>query len=110
MQSSMSKSEVVHAVNDSLKDAREDSRFRGLAGAIQANVDASVVRHLGADNDEPFVITPEELAHLSNERTRAAFADVLAAGVQQEESNADPEAPTSPTQLCRGVLELAERL
>jgi magnesium-transporting ATPase (P-type) len=60
-----------------------DSRFGGLAGAVEASVASSMERNLGSLT-APFPVTPQELGLLSNERTRVALADLLEKGVKKQ--------------------------
>jgi calcium-translocating P-type ATPase len=61
-----------------------DSRFGGLAGAVEASVASSMERNLGSLT-APFPVTPQELGILSNDRTRLALAIVLEKGVKKQD-------------------------
>jgi Ca2+ transporting ATPase len=88
------------------------SRFGGLAGAVEASIASSIDKHLGSLT-APFPITPQELGHLSTERTREALADLLQKGIHAHIGNADPgceESPSPSKKLETDILQLVERI
>jgi len=85
------------------------SRFGGLAGAVEASVASSIQRNLGSFNS-PFMVTAAELGNLSNERTRAALADILEIGVKKTAASEDLETPSSLRKMQADVLQLVDRI
>jgi calcium-translocating P-type ATPase len=100
----------------------QDTRFGGLAGAVEASVNSSVDKHLGSATG-PYAVTAVELGMLSTERTRLALALVLERGIlggsssnscKVSASNAatssndvvDLESPSSKNKLKQDVLKL----
>jgi Ca2+ transporting ATPase len=90
-----------------------DTRFGGLAGAVEASVNSSVDKHLGSATG-PYAVTAVELGNLSTERTRLALAEVLERGILGEPKtgtqlyaeDVDLESPSGKNKLKQDVLKL----
>ena len=91
----------------------EDSRFGGLAGAVEASVNSSIDRNLGSLT-APFPVSAAALGELSNERTRAALADLLEKGIENNKTPAseinDLEAPSAKQDLYATVTSLVAKM
>lgn len=94
-----------------------DSRFGGLAGAVEASIASSVGKDVGKLSDFDYFITGEQLGMLSDERTRSALADILEKGVKAQEakqgegtSKEDVEKPSSNRRLTMDIMRLVERI
>ena len=89
------------------------SRFGGLTGAVEASIASSIGKNLGSIT-APYPVTATELSALSNERTRAALADLLETGVKKHTGSAvnegDAENPSADKKLENDVMQLVERL
>jgi len=93
---------------------KEDSRFGGLAGAVEASVASSVDKHLGSV-DGPYGVNADELGNLSSERTRLALAEVLEHGVVGDEGDeykngGNVEAPSPNKKLKADVMLLVQKM
>jgi len=100
---------VMARQNPSHKGSRFDG---GLTGLVEASVSSSLDRYM-ADLKAPFAVTASDLGRLSEERTRAALADLLEKGVlggTTKEEIEDVEAPSKNKQLQVDVLRLVERI
>jgi calcium-translocating P-type ATPase len=95
---------------------RSDTRFGGLAGAVEASVNSSVDKHLG-NITGPYCVTAVELGNLSTERTRLALAEVLERGILGSGDDSKPgtsahaadydvESPSDTNKLKQDVLKL----
>mmetsp|Transcript_3430 Transcript_3430/g.5688 ORF Transcript_3430/g.5688 Transcript_3430/m.5688 type:complete len:1169 (+) Transcript_3430:194-3700(+) len=91
----------------------EDTRFGGLAGAVDQSI--SSIRGLGATGGKQFQFTIKaaDLGELSNERTRLQLADTLEKGLtiqKQDNKPIDEEAPSSSSKVTADVLALVSRI
>lgn len=91
--------------------SRTDSRFGGLGEAVEAAIASSVQRDLGKFIDT-YLVTPEELGKLSNERTRQALIETLELALPKEESNGkeDPENPSPQYQSDANIRLVVKKL
>ncbi len=103
----------------------ESTRFGGLKAMVEASIASSIGRYIGSLDSltTPFPVTSTELGDLSNERTRAALADLLEKGIKahyQTASHADnpnkevfeedPENPSKQKKILDDTLKLASRI
>jgi len=88
-----------------------ESRFDGLAGAVEASVNSSIGRRLGSIT-APFPVTAAELGVMSDERNRTYLADLLEKGIKKETNGGakDVEAPESKQQMHARVMSLVEKI
>ena len=115
-----------HQRRPSLAAPITDSRFGGLAGVVEQSMRSSLGQQLGSLS-APFPVTATELGNLSNERTRAALADLLEKGIQthvryDKETDhlfdaddaggmmQDPERPSPQHKLLQDVMQLVQRI
>lgn len=89
-----------------------ESRFGGLAGAVEASVNESIDRNLRSLT-APFPVSGATLGDLSTERTRLALADLLEKGIQDSKTpaaEADLEAPSKKQDMYMTVTTLVEKI
>lgn len=89
-----------------------ESRFGGLAGAVEASVNSSIDGHSGKLT-APFAVTAAALGELSNERTRTALADLLEKGIQSgttTPSENDLESPSAKRDVYAPVVSLVAKM
>lgn len=106
------KEETTTLERPSMNGHFPDSRFGGLAGAVEASVKSSIDQHLGSLT-APFPVTPVALGELSNERTRTALADLLEQGIQNSKTPAlenDLESPSAKQDLYHTVMSLVAKM
>lgn len=92
---------------------QDDSRFGGLAGAVEASLASSVDKHLSSANiTAAYGITAVELGNLSSERTRMALARALEDGVSRAQgtNGENLEAPSVNDKLTGDVLQLVKKM
>jgi calcium-translocating P-type ATPase len=82
-----------------------DTRFGGLAGAVEASVNSSVDKHLGSATG-PYAVTAVELGNLSTERTRLALAEVLERGILGDPNTGSSSSPALDTDTDTDVVDL----
>jgi len=93
----------------------KDSRFGGLAGAVEDSIASSIGKNIGNhSSDFDYCITANDLSVLGNERTRVALADLLEKGVKAQQAKlskaGDAENPSSQRRMCMDVMRLIEKI
>jgi P-type Ca2+ transporter type 2B len=99
---------MTSATNGTAEEGR-DTRFGGLAAAVEKSIASSIDQHLGALATD-FPVTPEELSILGGERTRAALIGLLKKGVKDTSNGGDVEQPSSKRKMQMDVLMLIDKM
>lgn len=97
------------AATDTSTENPEQTRFGGLAGAVEQSI--SSIRNASTRGNNQFTITGSELGDLSNERTRLQLADTLEKGLTGSSNKTDDvEAPSASAKVRADIMALVARI